>query len=45
MAAPIFLFIGSNHSTVPVCTRPAGPRFRLANVCTLVVSVFTTLRA
>jgi hypothetical protein len=30
---------------LPVFTTPAGPRLMLSNVCTLVVSVFTTLRA
>ena len=45
VAVPTLRSIGSNHSILPVCTTPAGPRFRLWKVCTLVVSVFTTLRA
>ena len=45
LALPSFLSIGSNQKTLPVFTSPAGPRFTLTKVCTLVVSVFTTLRA
>ena len=45
LAWPSRLSMGSNQKILPVFTRPAGPRLMLSKVCTLVVSVFTTLRA